>query len=66
MQDASEFYEGREETKLIDLLKGVTPYAAILINIEMSLVNPNLQEQGGTLALTLLPYLNMVTDYSFM
>lgn len=32
----------------------------------MSLTNQILQEEGGTLATTLLPYLNIVTDYNFL
>jgi hypothetical protein len=44
----------------------VTPIAAILINIQLQLPNPNYCEEGATLALTLLPFLNKVDDYSFL
>ena len=34
--------------------------------MEVSLTNHQLQEEGATLSRTLLPYLNMVMDYSFL
>jgi hypothetical protein len=40
--------------------------AAILINIEISLLNELMMEEGNTLSYTLLPYLNECTDYSFL
>jgi len=38
----------------------------ILLNIEISLVNDNFMEEGNTLSETLLPFLNQVSDYSFL
>jgi hypothetical protein len=66
LDEAKTQYESKNHLRLLDILEDVTPVAAILINIELSLLNLGLQEEGGTLALTLLPYLNQVTDYSFM
>ena len=34
--------------------------------MEVSLTNHQLQDEGATLSRTLLPYLNMVMDYSFL
>ena len=48
------------------LLANVAPAAAVMINFEISRVNQNYMEEGATLARTLLPYLNQVTDYSFI
>jgi len=66
LSEAQTQYESKNHLRLLDILEEATPVAAILINIELSLSNNGLQEEGGTLALTLLPYLNQVTDYSFM
>jgi hypothetical protein len=52
--------------KLSELLSSVLPMAAILLNIEITLVNTNMSEEGNTLTYTLLPYLNECTDYSFL
>jgi hypothetical protein len=65
-KDAKHFYETKQQVKLIDLLSSVSPVAAILLNIEISLVNPNFMEEGNTLSETLLPFINLVTDYSFL
>ena len=37
-----------------------------MINFEISRVNQIYMEEGATLARPLLPYLNQVTDYSFI
>ena len=47
---ASTLYETKQQIKLIELLAGLSPMAAILLNIEMSLTNQILLEEGGTLA----------------
>ena len=49
-----------------DLLKSMSPSAAILLNIEVSLINIAYHDEGNTLSYTLLPFLNKVTDYSFL
>lgn len=54
------------QVKLVELLDSVSPMAAVLLNIEISLVNSAFMEQGNTLSRTLLPYLNAVTDFSFL
>ena len=48
--------------KLNELLNTVSPVAAILLTIEISLENPNFMEEANTL----LPFLNIVTDYTFL
>jgi hypothetical protein len=50
----------------MDLLSSVSPMAAILLNIEMSLTCANLSEEGYTLSKTLLPYLNVCNNFSFI
>ena len=40
--------------------------AAILLNIEITLVNESLSEEGNTLSYTLLPYIDQCTDFSFL
>ena len=37
-----------------------------MLNIEISLTHTTFMEEGATLARTLLPYLNRVTDYRFL
>lgn len=49
-----------------ELLSSVAPTAAILLNLEISLTNQQFHDEGSTLASTLLPYLNIVTDYAFL
>ena len=48
------------------MLASVAPAAAVMINFEISRVNHIYMEEGATLARTLLPYLNQVTDYSII
>jgi hypothetical protein len=52
--------------ELDELLSKCSPAAAILINLQISLSNEQLQEEGVTLSRTLLPFLDKVTDYSFL
>ena len=40
--------------------------AAVLLNIELGKENVSFIEQSHTLSYTLLPYLNKITDYSFI
>jgi len=48
------------------LLQQAAPEAAILINLQISLTNSQLTEEGGTLSQTLMPFVDRVTDYSFI
>ena len=64
--EARRLYESKEQVKLIALLDSVSPMAAILLNIEMAHVNDHIMEEGNTLSQTLLPYINGVTDFSFL
>ena len=63
---ARALYESRQQIELENLLSTVAPTAAILLNLEISLTNDQIHEEGSTLARTLLPYLNRVTDYAFL
>lgn len=63
---ARTLYESRQQVALDELLSTVAPTAAILLNLEISLTNQQFHEEGSTLARTLLPYLNQVTDYAFL
>ena len=48
------------------MLAIVSPAAAVMLNLEVTLVYPIYMEEGATLARTLLPYLNQVRDYRFL
>ena len=50
----------------MELLSSVSPMAAILLNIEMSLTCANLSEEGFTLSKTFLPYINVCNNFSFI
>lgn len=63
---ATEFYQSRSELNLDKLLSSIDPMAAILINIQISLVNTNLQEESYTLSRTLLPYINKCSSFTFL
>ena len=39
---------------------------AILLNTKISLSSSNLMEQGNTLSMTLLPYIHLCSDFSFL
>ena len=49
-----------------ELLSTVSPAAAIMLNLEIALIHKIYMEEGATLAHTLLPYLDQVTDYRFL
>ena len=63
---ASLLYETREQLKLQQLLMSLTPAASILLNIEVSLGNQTYHDEGNTLSYTLLPFINQVTDFSYL
>jgi hypothetical protein len=65
-KEAIKLYESNQQTKLVELLSSVSPMAAILLNIEISLVNDKLMEEGSRLSHTLLPYINSINDFSFL
>ena len=52
------FYEVKDYVGLNKLLSSISPMAAILINIEITLVNGHMTEEGNILSETLLPYIN--------
>lgn len=47
---AIEYYENKNQIQLEQLLSSVSPMAAILLNIRISLVNGNMSEEGYTLS----------------
>lgn len=59
-------YESGDIKGLIEMLSSLPPTSAILINIQISLENPHYSEESNTLQSTLLPFLNQVSDYSFL
>ena len=63
---ARELYEKRDLKNLSDLLNHVSPQTAILLNLKIAIVNPQLIESSGTLSQTLLPYLNMISTFDFI
>ena len=52
------FYEVKDYVGLNKLLSSISPMAAILINIEITLVNEHMTEEGNIPSETLLPYIN--------
>ena len=52
--------------QLEDLLQSVSPAAAVMLNLEISLTCPAYMEQSATLSVTLLPYISKVMDFSFL
>ena len=58
-------FEQRKLGLLEQLLSTLAP-AAIMFNIEVSLVFPSYTEESGTLSRTLLPFIDKVTDYRFL
>ena len=44
----------------------MAPAAAIMLNIEVSLVFPSYTEESATLSRTLLPFIDKVTDFRFI
>ena len=63
---ARELFEQRRFGPLEELLQSLAPAAAIMLNIEISLVAPSYTEESATLARTLLPYIDQVADYRFL
>ena len=59
-------YEQKKLGLLEALLESVSPASAVMINLEISLVHQGYMEESATLSRTLLPYINKVTDYSFL
>lgn len=59
-------YDRRDEVGMITILSSVSPMVAIMLTLEIIKVNATIIEQAGTLAMILLPYVNKVSDYSFI
>ena len=66
VHQARELFEQRRLGPLEDLLSSLAPAAAIMLNIEISLVSATYTEESATLARTLLPFIDRVTDYRFL
>ena len=63
---ARQMVEQRKLGLLEQLLSTLAPAAAIMLNIQVSLVFPTYTEESGTLSCTLLPFIDKVTDYRFL
>ena len=59
-------FEQRRLGHLEELLSRLAPAAAIMMNYEISLVNANYSEESATLARTLLPFIDRVSDFGFL
>ena len=44
----------------------MSPTAAVMLNFEIACVNERYMDEGVTLSRLLLPFLNSITDYSFL
>lgn len=63
---ARELFDHRKLGPLEELLKSLAPAAAIMLNIEISLVSQSYSEESATLSRTLLPFITQVSDYRFL
>ena len=63
---AREFVENRNIAGFINLMHDITPEAAILLHLDVSLVNPSLLDASAVLSYTLAPLVNKVCDFSFL
>lgn len=63
---ARQLHEQRRFGPLEQLLASIAPAAAIMLNVHISLVSASYSEESATLARTLLPFVNRVTDYRFL
>lgn len=63
---ARELYDKRDLKNLVELLNHVSPQTAVLLNLQIAVVSPQLTESSGTLSQTLLPYLNMISAFDFI
>lgn len=52
--------------KLLALMKSLSPTSAVMLNLEIALLNNQYMDEGVTLSLMLLPFLQSITDYSFL
>ena len=59
-------FDQRKLGPLEELLGGLAPAAAVMLNIEISLASATYSEESATLARTLLPFVDRVTDYRFL
>ena len=66
MATARSYYDHKKMLQLEQLLSSLSPAAAIMVNFEISLANQTYMEESATLSVTLLPYINKVTDFSFL
>ena len=60
------YFKVRDHDKLLSILQTVSKMAAILAHVKVAHDIPNLKCETGTLAITLLPFLNHCCDYSFL
>jgi len=59
-------FDQRKLGPLEELLGGLAPAAAVMLNFEISLASATYSEESATLARTLLPFVDRVTDYRFL
>ena len=50
----------------MSLFSSVPPEATLLLHLQISLTNPQVLDEGGTLSKTLLPSLSLIRDYTFL
>lgn len=47
-------------------MNSLSPTSAVMLNLEIALLNPQYMDEGVTLSRMLLPFLHSLTDYSFL
>ena len=63
---ALEHYANRDTGMLLKLMNSLSPTSAVMLNLEIALINHQNMDEGMTLSLMLLPLLHSLTDYSFL
>jgi hypothetical protein len=48
------------------LMNSLSPTSAVMLNLEIALMNHQYMDEGVTLSRMLLPFLHSLTDYSFL
>lgn len=63
---ALEHYANRDLGKLLALMTSLSPTSAVMLNLEIALLNAQYMDEGVTLSRMLLPFLHSINDYSFL
>ena len=65
-EKAFEHYASRDFGQLQSIMNSMFPTSAVMLNLEIALVNDKYMDEGVTLSNMLLPFLHGITDYTFL